>query len=179
MAKANSVHSTPPTNTPIPQCNPADATSRRRFLTKAAGVAAGGAVPAGEELPLPAVAASGVDPIFSLIEDYRAAAKVVAAAAAEVDRREELLIEEGLGQYPVICVRDATCRRGKPEQTMIYTHDQIDRHLRLTATARPMLKPGLLSMPKSSNTRGSWVTARTSCMPPRTRKPRRWTPSSG
>ena len=85
--------------------------------------------PAGEALPLPAVAASGVDPIFSLIEDYRAAAKVVAVAAAEVDRREELLIEEGLGQYPVICVLDATCRRGKPEQTMIYTHDQIDRHL--------------------------------------------------
>jgi hypothetical protein len=41
MAKADSVHSTPPTNTPISQV---DATSRRRFLSQAAGVSAGGTV---------------------------------------------------------------------------------------------------------------------------------------
>ena len=41
MPKADRVHSTPPTNTPISQV---DATSRRRFLSQAAGVAAGGTV---------------------------------------------------------------------------------------------------------------------------------------
>jgi hypothetical protein len=42
MPKADRVHSTPPTNTPISQSNPVE--SRRRFLTNAAGVAAGGAI---------------------------------------------------------------------------------------------------------------------------------------
>jgi hypothetical protein len=41
MDQADSVHSTPPTDTPISQ---ADATSRRRFLSNAAGIAAGGTV---------------------------------------------------------------------------------------------------------------------------------------
>jgi hypothetical protein len=45
MTQADSVHSTPPTNTPISQSHPVDAaTSRRRFLSQAAGVAAGGTV---------------------------------------------------------------------------------------------------------------------------------------
>jgi len=51
MPKAESVHSTPPTNTPIFQSNSVNvahsatgATSRRRFLSQAAGAAAGGAV---------------------------------------------------------------------------------------------------------------------------------------
>lgn len=127
MAQANTENST---------TSPAVST-RRRFLSQATGVAAGGTVlamatvsaPAGAAPPLAAVAASGVDPIFSLIEDYRVAAKVVEAAAIEVDRREGRLIDEGLGEYPVICVLDATCVRGKAHHTMIYTHDQIDRHL--------------------------------------------------
>lgn len=41
MPKADRVLSTPPTSTPISQV---DATSRRPFLTQAAGVAAGGTV---------------------------------------------------------------------------------------------------------------------------------------
>jgi hypothetical protein len=44
MPKANRVHSTPPTNTPISQVDATGATSRGRFLSQAAGVAAGGAV---------------------------------------------------------------------------------------------------------------------------------------
>jgi hypothetical protein len=99
-------------------------------------VAAGGAVltlatipptPAAAA-PMAALASSGVDPIFALIEDYRTAAKTVAAAASEASRREEVMIEQGLGTYPVICVLDATAR-GKPMPTMVYSHDQIDRHL--------------------------------------------------
>jgi hypothetical protein len=57
MIQADRVHSTPPTNTPISQNNPVDATSRRRFLTNAAGVAAGGAVLAMATIP-PALAAA-------------------------------------------------------------------------------------------------------------------------
>jgi len=43
MDQADSVHSTPPINTSKPQTHLVDATmSRRRFLSQAAGVAAGG-----------------------------------------------------------------------------------------------------------------------------------------
>jgi hypothetical protein len=52
MAKADSVHSTPPTNTPIDP-------SRRRFLSQAAGIAAGGTVLALTMIePAPAAATS-------------------------------------------------------------------------------------------------------------------------
>ncbi|MEH2569668.1 twin-arginine translocation signal domain-containing protein [Bradyrhizobium sp. AZCC 2289] len=44
MPKSDRVYITPPTNTPISQNHPVDAPSRRRFLTNAAAVAAGGAV---------------------------------------------------------------------------------------------------------------------------------------
>jgi hypothetical protein len=54
MTQADSVHSTPPTNTPISQV---DATSRRRFLSQAAGVAAGGSIMALGAIP-PIAAAS-------------------------------------------------------------------------------------------------------------------------
>jgi hypothetical protein len=114
---------------------PAEAT-RRRFLSQAAGVAAGGtalalatvSATADAAAPMAALASSGVDPIFSLIEDYRTAAKTVAAAASEVDRREEMMIDHGLGSYPVTCVLNATSH-GKPTPTMAYTHEQIDQML--------------------------------------------------
>ncbi|MEH2562090.1 ferric-dicitrate binding protein FerR (iron transport regulator) [Bradyrhizobium sp. AZCC 2289] len=74
MTQADRVHSTPPTNMP------ADPT-RRHFLSQSAGVAAGGAVlalatvsaSADATAPMAALAPSDVDPIFSLIEDYRTA----------------------------------------------------------------------------------------------------------
>jgi hypothetical protein len=86
--------------------------TRRRFLSQAAGVATGGAVLALATIPPASAAAAPMavlascdpDPIFALVEDYRTAAKTVAAAAAEVSRREEMMIEQGLGTYPVICL---------------------------------------------------------------------------
>jgi hypothetical protein len=73
MTKADRVLSTPPTNTPISQV---DATSRRRFLSQAAGVAAGGTVLALATIP-PALAATAptgaLDPAFALIAEKRAA----------------------------------------------------------------------------------------------------------
>jgi hypothetical protein len=39
-----------------------------------------------------------------------------------------MLIEQGLGTYPFICVLDAAAR-GKPMPTMAYSQEQIDRLL--------------------------------------------------
>jgi hypothetical protein len=76
MAQADSVHSTPPTNTPISQIHPVDAPSRRRFLSTAAGIAAGGTVLALATIPPASAAAApagSLDPVFSLIEAHRTA----------------------------------------------------------------------------------------------------------
>jgi hypothetical protein len=85
MAKADSVHSTPPTNTsaPTPQ------SSRRGFLFQAAGVAAGGAA-LGAGLPLstpPAAIArsSEPDPIFAAITAHRRAHEELEKAITAAD----------------------------------------------------------------------------------------------
>jgi hypothetical protein len=75
-----------------------------------------------------AMASSDVDPIFSLIEEYRTAAKTVAAAASEVSRREAMLIEQGLGLSPFISVLDTSGPRG-PQPTLVYKHEYVDRLL--------------------------------------------------
>ena len=75
MTQADSVHSTPPTNTSANQ----PVSSRRGFLVQAAGVAAGGAA-LGMALPLPSPAATpqGVpDPIYAAIEAHKAARAAV------------------------------------------------------------------------------------------------------
>jgi hypothetical protein len=61
MTQADSVHSTPPTNTP---------TSRRRFLSTAATLAAGGAALG---LAIPPGAAAESDPIYAAIERHKQA----------------------------------------------------------------------------------------------------------
>jgi hypothetical protein len=77
---------------------------------------------------LAALAPSDVDPIFSLIEDYRTAAKTVAAAASEVSRREEMLIEQGLGSSPFISVLDMS-QFGGSRPVMVYKHEYVDTHI--------------------------------------------------
>jgi hypothetical protein len=93
MIQADSVHSTPPTNTSAttPQ------SSRRGFLVQAAGVVAGGAA-LGAGLPLPASpAATGLssdaeaDPIFAAIKAHL---KAVAAHGEAVD--PEMALEVSL-----------------------------------------------------------------------------------
>jgi len=93
MIQADSVHSTPPTNTsaPTPQ------SSRRGFLVQATAVAAAGAA-IGVGLPLPAPIAAPLqssdaeaDPIFAAIEAHR---KAVAAHEKAVDL--EMALEESL-----------------------------------------------------------------------------------
>jgi hypothetical protein len=75
-----------------------------------------------------ALAPSGVDPIFALIEDYRTAAKTVAAAASEHDRREEVLIEQGHALHPFVTVLDVS-RPGRPQPIVAYKHESIDRFI--------------------------------------------------
>jgi hypothetical protein len=85
MPKADSVHSMPPTNSPISQV---DATSRCRFLTNAAGLAAGGTALALAIPPAPSAAA--FDPVFDLIAAHREVNATVHAIEAEATRQSDL-----------------------------------------------------------------------------------------
>jgi hypothetical protein len=95
MTRVESVYITPPTNTPISQIDPTGATSRRRFLSQAAGVTAGGAVlalatvsaTADAAAPRAALAPSGIDPIYTAIERHERVASVWDAA---VDVRNKI-----------------------------------------------------------------------------------------
>jgi hypothetical protein len=134
MTEAKSVHSTPPTNTPISQV---DATSRRHFLSQAAGVAAGGTVlalatvsaTAHAAAPMAALAPSDVDPIFKLIDEYRSAAKAHGAAAAEHFAHEDTLIEQGLGLSPFISVLEMRTGPGRAQPVTVYKHEYVDIHI--------------------------------------------------
>jgi hypothetical protein len=96
MTQADSVHSTPPTNTSAtpPQ------SSRRGFLVQAAGVAVGGAA-IGAGLPLPASpaataqsSAAEADPIFAAIEAHRRAVVAHDQAVGIENSLEESLPDE-------------------------------------------------------------------------------------
>jgi hypothetical protein len=91
MAKADCVHSTPPTRTPISQ-NSSDPT-RRYFLTVAAGasVASVGTLAVAAMPTAAALAAS--DPIYAAIERRRAAQVAADAATAEIERLCDLADE--------------------------------------------------------------------------------------
>jgi hypothetical protein len=110
--------------------------TRRRFLSQAAGVAAGGtalvlatvSATADAAAPMAALAPSEVDPIFTLIEEYRTAARVSAAAASEHSRREGKLIEQGLGLSPFISVLDVS-GPGHAQPMVVYNHEYIDRFI--------------------------------------------------
>ncbi len=78
MTQADSVHSTPPTNTPID-------TKRRRFLSVAAGGAVAAAIPAAALARAPAV-----DPIFAAIDEHRKAQAAHLAAIHELSRFEKI-----------------------------------------------------------------------------------------
>lgn len=68
------------------------------------------------------------DPIFSLIEAYRAAEKTVAAAASEFSRREQMLIDQGWGLSPFISVLDVGGPRGL-HPVIVYQHEYVDIHI--------------------------------------------------
>ncbi|WP_375762868.1 hypothetical protein ACE10X_22405 [Bradyrhizobium sp. Pha-3] len=79
----------------------------------------------------PAIAeAAQQDEIFALIEAHRAAAKASSEAADEQCRREEILIDEGIGLCPYVVVMWG----GRP--VTIHTHDQIDKNTGATDRQR-------------------------------------------
>jgi len=69
------------------------------------------------------------DPIFALIEDYRTAEKAVAAAASELSRREEMLIEQGLGSSPFISVLEMRDGLYAKKPVTIYKREYVDIHI--------------------------------------------------
>jgi hypothetical protein len=86
MAKADRVHSTPPTNTPV------DLT-RRCFITIAAGasiVSVGSLVAAAAPNAAPEVSSAPVDPIYAAIEAHRTAYATMQAVFAEQQRAHDL-----------------------------------------------------------------------------------------
>jgi hypothetical protein len=89
MTQADSVHSTPPTNTSAIQAQ----SSRRTFLAQAAGVAAGGTALALATIPPePAVGASvgPADSVFALIAAHKKIVGTVNATEDEIDRTVEV-----------------------------------------------------------------------------------------
>jgi hypothetical protein len=118
MTQADSVLSTPPINTPI-----AGATSRRNFLTTAAGIAAGGT-----SLALAIVPASAVfsgDPVFAAIQEHNEIyARLRAAEAAHALVERELNASGDL--FPQVI------SQGNPysglARPVSKTHEQIDMY---------------------------------------------------
>jgi hypothetical protein len=111
MTKADRVYSTPPLNTPVDQ-------TRRRFLSTAAGIAAGSTALA---LAIPPARAAD-DPIFALIEAHRTTADALFKACLDISRRQEILINEGSGLCPFVAIADS----GRP--VVAYSHEQIDAY---------------------------------------------------
>jgi len=95
MTQADRVHSTPPLNTPID-------TTRRRFLTVAAGASiasvgtlAVAAMPAASQ----ASAACVIDPIFAIIEEHKALSIAFTAAIECPDYAQMVVAEPELEEF--------------------------------------------------------------------------------
>jgi hypothetical protein len=100
MTQADSVHSTPPSNTPIDP-------KRRRFLS----VAAGGAVTAA--IPTTVAMATAVDPIFAAIDNHKKAMQALKIADAEQERLLALADEAvGPGSIQVLDMREPSTPPG-------------------------------------------------------------------
>jgi hypothetical protein len=106
MTQADSVHSTPPTNSPISQV---DATSRRRFLSNAAGIAAGGTALALAIPPVPAVAGPTIP-----LDPGNASPALRAAALALDDAHERL--KEARAAFDAADLLPEAWRRANPER---------------------------------------------------------------
>jgi len=91
-----------------------------------------------------------------------------------------MLIEQGLGTYPVICVLDAAAR-GKPMPTMAYSQEQIDRLLppeRFSKANAEAEAPASLDI-QIERHKAALGDSEDVLNAASTRKPRRWTCSSG
>jgi hypothetical protein len=118
----------PRTNSPISLIDTLDVPSRRRFRSQAAGAAAGGTVLAlaavsatvAADRPAAAPADREPDPIFAKIEAHRVAERAYAAACSEQSRREQIVLDEGIGLRPFAVIVNS----GLP--IVVYSHPQIN-----------------------------------------------------
>jgi hypothetical protein len=118
MAQADSNSNIPVTADP----------TRRSFLSATASAAAGGAVLAMAAIPPMSAAAAPVgalasgepDPVLALIEAHRAATTAHFEACVEKSRREQALIDEGIGLHPFAVM----VSNGSP--IVAHTHRHID-----------------------------------------------------
>jgi hypothetical protein len=91
--------------------------ARRAFVTAIAGGAAAAMV-----VPVAALASGEPDPIFKEIEAHREAQEAHAAACHEQSRREDILIDEGIGLCPFVTM----VWQGRP--MVAHSHKQIDAY---------------------------------------------------
>ncbi|WP_338827642.1 hypothetical protein [Bradyrhizobium sp. 27S5] len=96
-----------------------------------------------------AVAAQQTDPIFALIEAHRATAKAYCDATAEYCRREQILVDEGIGR----CHSRAALRLerradvlGDAEDIMDAAGDAASEALDKLLSATPATPAGLLAL---------------------------------
>jgi hypothetical protein len=97
LTQADSVHSTPPTNTPT-------STTRRDFL-QGAGAAAGGAVLALATIQpaqVAAASASAADPALRVIAAHAKIAEAVLLAEAEMQERRTVVSENEFDEFDVL-----------------------------------------------------------------------------
>jgi len=139
MTQADSVLSTPPTNTSaITPSSP----SRRGFLAQAAGVAAGSAVLiGGSTVAAPAMAShGGPDPIFAAIEAHRRANEATNALLREHSDLEEKLPKE-ISQSRITAWEEKIVETDAPEwiaseRALMAAHDaEIDAALELASVS--------------------------------------------
>jgi hypothetical protein len=121
MTQAERVYSTPPTSSSaIDHEQPTD-TSRRRFLSQATAVAAGGAALAqasAATAPIAALASSDVDPIFALIARHRAEEQAYTDALVA---RDELDVPKEVLRLPRI---QLGMKANEPHY--LHSHQEID-----------------------------------------------------
>ncbi|WP_038381360.1 hypothetical protein [Bradyrhizobium elkanii] len=106
-----------------------------------AGLAA--AAPAAALASVPALSAqasvmSPDDPVFGLIEAHRAVARAAAAASEERSRRQQILLDEGIGLRPHVTAIDDS---GSP--VVVYSHRHIDGCPTLSGQQRDRAHAGL------------------------------------
>ncbi len=118
MTQADRVFNTPPTDASSETERAAPTgLGRRAFVAALAGGAAAAMV-----APAASLASGEADPIFAQIEAHRALAKEHAAACTEQSRREDILIDEGIGLCPFVTM----VWQGRP--MVAHSHKQIDAY---------------------------------------------------
>ena len=131
MAKANCVHSTPPTNSPISQV---DASSRRRFLSSVAGIAAGGTVLALATIPPVLAATAPTD----ALDPANASPALCAATRALGDAHDRL--KQARSTFDAADLLPGEWRRLNPEPTgrrAIKRWNRREREYRYSVTMPP------------------------------------------